>query len=487
MVVRARLTPPRALKTDWPWHRVRSTSLKASLIFRGARRMEAENYLASGYGTRIAIEAKERGWTRMMSVARIWQPSRLKGTVVAEEFGRPYLSATQVFDVRPVSRRFLSLGKIRSPGELEVRGGEILVTRSGTVGRTTLAHTVHVGHIISDDLLRIEALDPHWWGWIYAYLRAPTVREMMKAAQYGHIIKHLETHHLDGLPIIQVGQQQLNEFNVGARLILAKRDDARTLMLKAENLFLSAFGDFAPENFGENGFSARISDVIGTPRRRLDAWHHNPSAKAIVAHLSRRAAAWESINDLGFEAWLPTRFRRVAAEDGVCFLDSSDLFEINPDITKRIADKDFGDPHDGRVKQGWILLSRSGQIYGLNGSAMIAGHCHEGKVISDHIIRLAPRESRCRVGYLLMAMTHPQLGRPRMKCLPYGSSIPEIEVFDAQRFQIPRLEISLEAEIADLVEEAAHLRDEADDIETQLAEHADVVIGEFLAHKSIGA
>ena len=306
----------------------------------------------------------------------------------------------------------------------------------------------------------------------------------MKAAQYGHIIKHLETHHLDALPIITVSQQHLNEFNAGARSILVKRDRANALTLEAEDLFLSAFGDFTPEDLGENGFSAKASEVFGTQRRRLDAWHHNPSAKAIAAHLAKRATEWESISDLGFEAWLPTRFRRIAAEDGVYFLDSSDLFEINPDITKRIADKDFGDPHDGRVSQGWILLSRSGQIYGLNGSAMIAGNCHEGKVISDHIIRLAPKAPKCPVGYLLMAITHPKLGRPRIKCLPYGSSIPEIEVLDAQRFQIPRLEATLEAEIADRVEEAARLRDEADEIENQLAERADSMIGEFLTHKS---
>lgn len=487
MAVRARLTPPRAEKTDWNWHKVKSTSLKASLVFRGARRMEAENYLASGYGTRISIEAKERGWARLHTVANISQPSRLKGTVVSQDFGKPYLSATQVFDVRPFSRRFLSLGKIKEPKALEVDGGEILVTRSGSVGRATLAHSVHVGHIISDDLLRIDAIDSTWWGWVYAYLRAPTVREMMKAAQYGHIIKHLETHHLDALPILHMGPQQLNAFNTGAKSVLAKRDRAYDLMLEAEDLFLKAFGEFLPDDTGETGFSARASEVFGTARRRLDAWHHNPSAKAIAAHLGKRAVAWSSITDLGFDVWLPTRFRRIAAEDGVYFLDSSDLFEINPDITKRIADKDFGDPYDGRVRQGWVLLSRSGQIYGLNGSAMIAGHCHEGKVISDHIIRIAPNEPKCRTGYLLMAMTHPTLGRPRVKCLPYGSSIPEIEVFDAQGFQIPRLEPLMEAEIADRVEEAARLRDEADEIETQLGEDADAAIGEFLAHKSAGA
>ena len=200
MAARARLTAPRETQDAWPWHHVKSASLRASLLFGGARRLEAENFLASGYGTREAIEAKAEGWSRLSEFATVWQPSRLKGAVVAPEYGKPYLSATQVFDVRPVSRRFLSVDRIADPGALEVKSGQILITRSGTVGRSTLAHSVHEDHIISDDLLRIEAKDQSWWGWIYAYLRAPTVREMMKAERYGHIIKHLETHHLELTP-----------------------------------------------------------------------------------------------------------------------------------------------------------------------------------------------------------------------------------------------------------------------------------------------
>ena len=175
--------------------------------------------------------------------------------------------------------------------------------------------------------------------------------------------------------------------------------------------------------------------------------------------------------------WLPTRFRRVAARDGVDFLDSSDLFEINPDITKRIADRGFGDPYDGRVLRGWILLARSGQIYRINGSTMLSGPRHENKVISDHIIiRIAPRDPKCRLGYLAMAMSHPTLGRPRVKALPYGSSIPEIEVADLQSFSVPRLEERAEADIADRIEEAACLQDRADQLETRLAASAEAEV-----------
>jgi hypothetical protein len=52
MALRARLVaPPPPTKTDWPWHSVKSGSIAASVLFGGDRRMEAETYLSSGYGT----------------------------------------------------------------------------------------------------------------------------------------------------------------------------------------------------------------------------------------------------------------------------------------------------------------------------------------------------------------------------------------------------------------------------------------------------
>ena len=441
--------------------------------------MEAGAYLGEGYATRLMIESKPSGWTPLSAVARTWQPSRLKGIQIGPEHGTPFLTATQVYDVRPTARKWLSIDRTRDYAERFVGSGQIVLTCSGNVGRATLAHKTTKGVLISHDLLRIDAKDQDWWGWVYAYLRAPAVRKMMKAAEYGHIIKHLETDHLGSLPLIHVHDEFKAECTRAAKEVLDKRDRAYALTLEAERLFGGEFGDFDARDIGEVGFTCRASGMFST-RRRLDAWHHNPSGKAIAGHLARRAASWSTIIDLGFDVWLPTRFRRVAAPDGVPFLDSSDLFEINPDITKRIADRDFGDPHNGRVANGWILLARSGQIYGLNGSTMISGPCHEDKVISDHVIRIAPREPKCRLGYLAMAMSHPTLGRPRVKTLPYGSSIPEIEVYDVERFLVPRLDSAVEAAVADRVEQAAQLRDQADELETRLAESAEAQVQRFV-------
>jgi hypothetical protein len=443
--------------------------------------MEAENYLSSGFGVRLSMESKRKGWKRLREFARVWQPSRLKGIQVSASFGVPFLGATQVFDLRPVARKWLSLDRTEDSAERFVRPGTILVTCSGLVGRATLANRSHENMLVSHDLLRVDPIESTLWGWLYAYLRASQTRSMMKAAQYGHIIKHLETSHLDDLPVLDVDGKSRELFNEHVAEILELRNRAYECSVQAEAAFELALGSVGLLDQGENGFTT-ISDRLVLRRRRLDAWFHNPAIGVLRAHLAAKGDRVETLSEAGFDIWLPTRFKRIAASQGVELLESSALFEVNPDITKRIADSDFGDPYSGRVRSGWMLLSRSGQIYGILGSLSITNVFHEGKVASDDLIRLAPNSrNSARAGYVYTALSHPTLGRPLVKALAYGSSIPHIEPSDLSELPVVRLSTSKEDEIADRAEQANSLRAEADILEKYVAAEADRLIDAYLA------
>lgn len=481
MAARARLSAPRQERDDWPWHHAKWTALSASLLMGGDRRMEAENYLAGGYGIRLAMEARKAGWTNMGKLAKVWQPLRLKGIQVSREFGTPFLAATQVFDLRPVPRKFLSLDRTNNAANRFVTPGMILVTCSGSVGRATLASKPHEGILISHDLLRVEPQQEKLWGWLYAYLRAPQTRAMMMSAQYGHIIKHLEVSHLNALPMPVLRDELLEDFRVKVQTILDARNQAQALLMEAESRFETAIGTPDTRNIGEEGFSIRASGMFAG-RRRMEGSFNNPAVRTIRAHFAARKLTTTTLAAGGFDVWLPSRFKRVPAPEGVQFVDSSDLFEVNPDITKRIADGDFGDRNRGRVKPGWLLLARSGQVYGINGSLTLANAAHEGKVISDHVIRIAPNAARCiRTGYVYVALSHPTLGRPLVKALAYGSSIPEIEVADMEQLGVVRIGSADEDAIADLAEKGAALLAKADLLENDIATEAEAIIGRFMA------
>jgi hypothetical protein len=405
MAVRARLTPPREVREEWPWHTAKTASLRATLLFGGDRRMEAENFLGAGFGTRRAIESKPNGWQRLRAVARTWQPSRLKGIQVSPEFGSPFLAATQVFDLRPVPRKWLSLDRTEDHSERVLKQGTILLTCSGDVGRATLAHVTTDQLLVSHDLLRIDP-EPVSRGWVYAYLRAPTIRAMMRSAQYGHIIKHLETQHLDDLPVIVPRDENiLRTCQEKASAIVSARNTGAERIAEAETLFSNQFGAPRSSLGYESGFVRKASDTLFANRRRFDAWTHNPERAEIEWVLRNRSVEWQSLAAIGCEIWLPNRFRRVPADDGLELVDSSSIFEINPDPGRRIAASGIADRNSGMVKPGWLMMSRSGQVYGLLGSVVLATEAHEGKVVSDDVIRLKTG-SGITPGYLYVVLAH---------------------------------------------------------------------------------
>jgi type I restriction enzyme S subunit len=485
MAIRARLAaPPQPDPEPLPALAPKWTTLPAHLFCRGDRRMEAENYLSTGYGLRLAIEERAVGWKRFGQMARVWQPSRLKGIQVGPEFGTPFLAATQVFDIRPVPRKWLALARTENAKARFVASGTILVTCSGAVGRSTIAHKPHSERLISHDLLRVDAGDPKQWGWLYAYLRTPQARAMMTGAQYGHIIKHLETSHLDALPVLLVRDEIAEDFEKRTQAILNLRNSAHQLALEAEDGFEKALSPLKVKDWGETGFEIRASAFF-TRRRRLEASPHNPGVNSIRRHLSKHGSGFTAITDAGFDVWVPGRYKRIPAEDGVVYYDSADLLETNPDTIKRFADCDFGDEHNGRVDRNWLLMPSSGQVYGIIGSAVLAGASLDGQVVSNHVIRMAPKaHAKIRAGYVLVALTHPTLGRPLVKALAFGSSVPEIDPSEIREFPIVRLREREENSIADLAEKSATERAQADVLERELAADAGDLIERFLANDS---
>lgn len=424
------------------------------------------------------MEARKAGWSKLSGVARIWQPSRLKGIQVSREIGTPFLAATQIFDLRPSPRKFLSLARTADAENRFVAPGMILVTCSGSIGRSTLPYRPHEGVLVSHDLLRVEPHDRSRWGWLYAILRSPKCRAIMTAAQYGHVIKHLEVSHLETLPIPDISDEIAAHFNADADQILRKRNSAWDLMLEAEAIFDGQLGAVAIKD-NEAGFSVRASSLF-RDRRRLEANFYHPQAAAILKRFENVKFHTETLNDVAERIWWLTRFKRVFGEEGTPYMSADELFSLNPTIAKRVLSEQAANAEAYSVKAGWILMACSGQTYGLNGAVSLLDKRHESYFFSHDIVRIIPKTDRIRAGYLYATLGHPRFGRPLVIRHAYGTSIPHLDPSDVASIPIVRFDKLIEDEIGDQMETAVRLRAEADDIENAMAEEADRLIDVFL-------
>lgn len=449
-------------------------SLPASAIWGGDRRLEAETYLTGGFGIRSQIQAV-LPYDNLEDLATITLPSRLKAVIVPPDHGAPFLTATQVFDLRPVPRKWVALSKIRDPQQLYGKPGTILVTRSGSVGTPIVVFAPHLnGVIVSDDLLRVEPKDPKDLGYLYTFLKSRFGTTMLRSSKYGSVVKHLEPEHLLDVPTPQVPVKLRTSLNRRIAKVFRLREEAYLDTLKAEDLYADQFP--APgEPTGEDGFTVNTLRMAGG-QRRLDGHYYNPVARQVVACLESSGKPLVTLSDVTTSVFGVPRFKHVYKPTGIPYVDSEDLFKLNPELDKFIPAVTKKDADKFYVESGWLLMACSGQLYGFNGTVVLANEWHENKIISNHVLRIVPKG--IRPGYLMMALGHPTLGRPLVLRTAFGSEIPEIPPESLLDVPIPRLDV--EDRIADLIEGANVKRLTATAIEeaavSELEDHFDAAL-----------
>lgn len=429
-------------------------------LSRGDRRLDAETYLTAGHAVQGAVAAAFPHAERLGSLARVWQPSRLKGIQVGREHGVPFLAATQAFDIWPTPRKWLAASRTPELNDRFVKPGWLLVTCSGAVGDAILSYNAHAGVLVSHDLMRMECEDPNLTGYIYAFFRTTFGRSLMQSSHYGNVIKHLEVEHFEELRI-PIVDELVQEIGAKVTRTYALRDAAYEHDMESRRKFERALG-------GEPVISGESFVVTSTNadsrRRRLDAFAHNPATQAILEKYRRSALAVVPLGTVA-DARVPSRFKRVFGGVGTVYLDSEPIFKINPPLDKILMPATAIAWEQYFVRRGCLLVACSGQIYGINGQAILATKWHEGKVITQHIMRVVPKGESIRAGYLQVVLSHPSLGQPLVVSRAHGTSVPELDPVDIEALPIPRLADSLEREISDLAERASELRMEADECE----------------------
>lgn len=76
---------------------------------------------------------------------------------VDEGYGRVFFGGKQLFELDPTNTKYLSISKHdkRMKEELELKENLILITRSGTIGKTVLVPKHWENWVASEDVLRI--------------------------------------------------------------------------------------------------------------------------------------------------------------------------------------------------------------------------------------------------------------------------------------------------------------------------------------------
>ena len=398
---------------------------------------------------------------------------RFKRIYVEEKDGVPFILPSQITEVYPKADKFISPATKVNIEDTRVEKGQVLLTRSGTIGVVSYVSKTLENQSLSDDVIRIKTTE--YSGYVYAYLKSRVGRLLVETNNYGAVIKHIEPEHLNAISVPNPPPVLKQEIHDLIEDSFKLRDESNELMDRAQALLKSALQLPSIEAFQERieqfdetvgvlNYFVPLSDEFD----RLDGSYYIPIVDVIEQHIARTAGEIVKVGDsrISQSVILPGRFKRIYVEEGngAVFFGGKQLYELDPSNKKYLSLKH----HRDRIKdeltlgENMTLITCSGTI----AKVTIVPQHWEGWTANQHIIRVVPANNEI-AGYLY-AWLSSEYAYPLITRYTYGAVVDEINDVQVSEISLPLLrDENVQKEINNSVLEANRKRTEAYNLEQE--------------------
>ncbi len=450
----------------------------------GEKRLDAGFYAQDVIAAKILIDKIEHN-LKIQPISKlssqIFWPGRFKRHYVSKKKGEPFLMPSEAFMFLPKPTKYV----INYPEDVVIKRGWLLITRSGTIGRTLIATNYLENFVLSDDLIRIIPKKDASYGYLYCYLNTWIGQAFLTKDQYGATVKHIEPHHVANIPIPRIPklEEEINQKILQAHKL---REEAQELLLKAEEMLYSELGLPKIDENDIEYFGGKVGRLVKAFEvkaskldYRLDASYHVPIAHLIVSNLiASTSGEIKKLKDVA-DSFVPPRFKRPYIKDpndGIPLLQGTHIPQIKPLGIKYIW-KRMENIQAYIVKKNWILVTCSGTI----GRLALVSDYWNGWAATNHLLRIMPKEEKINPGYLT-GFLHSVYGQVQFQRLIYGGVVDEIgeagELFNNILILKPK-DKSIEDKIGSLVIEAYNKKDKANQIEEEAIKQLEETLTEI--------
>lgn len=334
------------------------------------------------------------------------------------EHGIPYLAASDTVLANLDTGRYLSKKQASILSYLMLKKDWIVVTCSGTIGNVTYTNSSFENHIATHDLIRIVPNDEKILrGYLYAFLASKYGYNQLTQSQFGGVVKHINAEHVRNIKVpcfAEFFQEEVNDLVQEAARLREKASDALEYAI-------SFFNTLFPVPFKDNCLGKVSSKEIMTSiNKRFEASFHISEGKDIDKYIKEHYE-WKSLGEVCSNISRPDIFKRYYVKNGITFLGGADIFLATPDSEKRLSKTKTENISQLAIKEGTILLPRSGTI----GNVAWAHAGHAQKLASEHVIRLLPNDI-LRAGYVY-AFLASKYGKLLIQRYIFGSVIQHVE------------------------------------------------------------
>lgn len=390
-----------------------------------------------------------------------------------------FLGGAEMLNVYPKPVKYLPRVQATQKG-LYVKAGTVLITCSGTIGKTTFVNKTLEKLSFSQHIIRLECKENS--GYLYAFLNTKEAQDQIKSLIYGAVIPEIEPHHLESVIIPNapgILKKKIHELVVNSYDL---RDQSNDLIDKAEKILyeelqLKPIEELKAEYFDNSvelrNYSTKLSDL----RLRLDGSYHIPIVQLVEQEIKKHAKEISTIGKLSRDIILAGVFKRTYVDkvNGVPFLGGRDITQLTPKVEKFLSKS----VHAKRIKkelevfENYVLISDRGTI----GKVQIVPKHWNGWAVSQNIIKVVAN-SNDLAGYLFCFLSS-DYGQILIKREIYGSVVDMIDDNNVSGIHVPLLKNQdKQKEINDLVLKANELRYQAHLKEQEAIKKMEEIINE---------
>ena len=382
-----------------------------------------------------------------------------------------FLGSAEMLSVQPKPVKFLLKGD--ETNKFTLQQGQILLSRSGTVGNVNYVNSTLAKFFVSEHAIRISCRE--YPGYVYTFLKSKKGKILVESNIFGAVISQIDPKHLNHVPIPNPPPLLKQEIHNRIEESFKLRDESNELLDEAQALLketlqlpniedLQERAEQFDKTAGLLNYSVPASELID----RLDGSCYVPIVKVIEQEISKTAKEIVKVGDsrISQSIILPSRFKRVYVEEGhgVVFFGGKQISELDPNNKKYLSIGQHREKikDDLEIRPNSILITRSGTV----GKVAIVPEHWDGWIPNEHVIRIVPASDEI-AGYLC-AWLSSDYAYPLITRYIYGAVVDEINVKQVAAISIPLLhDENMQKTINDKVLEANRKRTEAYKLEQE--------------------
>ena len=433
-------------ETDIPDDKISWCSVLLSEVLNNYNRFEASAYSLEAKNAREEINNSKYPSKKLYGnngfSDTAFYPGRFKRTYISNgERSIGFLGSSEMLEINPKPVKYLNKEQ-EDLKSLFVKRGDVLLSRSGTIGNIAYVTKTLQNFLVSEHSIRLRNIE--YSGYIYAFLKTPIGQCLIKTNTFGSVVSQIEPKHLENIEIPNPPEILKKEIH---NLIVKSydlRDESNDLIDEAEKLLiqelkLPPIEDFKPKYYNQNNEIRNFEVSLSKLNNRFDASYHVPIVDCIIDHLQAHSKALKKIGDedISADVILPGRFARTYVEEGqgVKFIGGKDLLQLNPSTDKYLSKKVHENIIEKQlgIKENDLIMPGRGTI----GYTVLAPKHFEGWAISDNLIKITIENTEL-FGYIYCYFNS-VYGKTLIERQIYGGVVNAIEPQHIREIPIPIL------------------------------------------------